>query len=343
MDWRVPAAPLLNKPGMGIYLIRDDTEVVTGGWITAVDRKREDTTDQITFTGRDDNVWLHARLASPQPGASAPPYSATEHDVRTGQCSTVLRQYVDYNAGPSAVSARRVSWGGVGGLVLGTNPLVGTTITGRARWQNLLELLAELALAGGDIGFRVLHTGTAMEFQVFQPADKSSTVHFSHELGNLAGYQYATEIPAVDHVYVGGGGEGTARIIREKQDPFGVAAHGRFEAFRDQRHTSDTGELDQAGQEHLDENAGKVTLSLTPLDTVQQAYRTHWDLGDKVTAFLDDEPVVERIREVKFTFDESGHPEAIEPVLGTPGAGALLDLFTRLERQNRRITSLERR
>jgi hypothetical protein len=226
-------------------------------------------------------------------------------------------------------------------LSLGADPAVGTSVTGRARWQNLLELLQELALAGGEIGFRMQHTGAALEFQAYQPADKSTSIRFSHDLGNLASAGYTTELPTTDHVYVGGQGEGTARTIVEVQDPTAVVTHGRFETFQDRRDTADTAELQQAGQEKLDEDKAEAGLSFTPVDSPAQEYRTDYDLGDRVTAYLDEVEVVELIREVTITIDEDG--TRVEPTIGTPGAGSLLRIFAALAEQNRRLSHVERR
>lgn len=337
LDHRAAGVPWLNRTGSGIYLVRDDTDVVLSGWTTEINRKRDNTQDAITFSGVDDTIWLAARRASPQPGTATAPYSTSAYDVRTGTASTVLRQYVDVNAGPGAVSARKVTWGG--GLTLAADPAVGGSVTGRGRWQSLLELLQELALAGG-VGFRVAHTGSAVQFQPFEPADKTGSVRFSVELGSLASHGYQATIPAVNHVYVGGGGEGTARTILERQDPHAIAAHGRREDFRDRRDTTDPTELAQAAQEHLDENKGTVTLTLTPVETGQLTYRADWDLGDKVTVDLDGQPITERIREIKQAW--TGDEHTIRPLVGTPGATEMLRVFTAIDKANRRLTNLER-
>jgi hypothetical protein len=342
VDYRSAPALRLAQPGMGIYLIRDDTVVVFSGWVTSIDRKRDKNTNRATFAGKDDMLWLAARRASPVPSAMGPPYSAAAYDVRTGVCSTVLRQYVDVNAGPSAVPERRVLWGGLGGLTLGADPVVGATVTKSARWQNLLELLQELAVAGGDIGFRVQHTGVALEFQTYQPSDKSNSIRFSHELGTLAGYGFTAEIPEVNYVYVAGQGEGTARTIIERADEQSVVTHGRFEEFMDRRDTADAAELAQAGTETLTDKTAKVGLSLTPVDVPGQTYGVHYDLGDQVSTYLDETPVVERIREVKLVFNPDG-PLTITPTVGTPTLGGLVKLFDQLQGQNQRLSTLERR
>ncbi|WP_281275503.1 Gp37-like protein [Saccharothrix australiensis] len=85
---------------------------------------------------------------------------------------------------------RRVVAPRVPGLQIAADPVAGTTVTGRGRWQQLLPFLQDLAIAGGDIGFRVRQDGAALVFEVFRPRDLSSRIKLSTELGTLARYEY---------------------------------------------------------------------------------------------------------------------------------------------------------
>lgn len=286
--------------------------------------------------GVDDNIWLAKSLAHPEPASSVPPYSVSEYDVRTGQCSTILRQYVNVNRGPSAIVPRRVP-----GLALASDPLLGTTVTGRARWQILLDLLKELAVSGGDIGFKVEQSGTALNFTVYQGVDRTATVKFSEDNGTLSAFDYTAEAPDATYIYCGGGGEGTARTIKEGQDADLVAAWGRFEKFRDRRDTTDSTELGQTITEELAESGEKASLSITPIDIPGQTYGVHYGLGDRVTVVIDGTPVQEAIREVTLAYTPDG-PQTIKPTIGTVSKPTIVGLFSSVRDALLRTRNLER-
>lgn len=339
IDVRVGGGDIASKlivPQYGIEAVRNGTTVFSGP-MRYKQRNRDGDTNRLTVSGPDDMVWLQDRLASPQPGSANPPYSTTAYDVRTGTCSTILRQYVDVNAGPGAVAVRQV-----GGLTLGTDLGIGTSVTGRARWQSLLELLQQLAISGGNLGFQLRHTGSGIEFNVYMPADKSAAVKFSEELGNLSSYNYETTAPETNYAYVGGGGEGTARTIREGQDAVAVTRWGRFESFVDRRDTTDSAELAQSITEHLAENSEQVGLSATPIDTEGMAYIDEYNLGDRATFVIDEVPTVDIIREVKIELSPE-RSEKVTPVVSSAGVREVFRLFHHMRSLGRRISNLERR
>jgi hypothetical protein len=205
------------------------------------------------------------------------------------------------------------------------------------RWRVLLTLLRELALSGG-VGFRVRQVGTGLQFQTYGPVDRTGTAKFSLELGNLAAYQYSVTAPEATYVFVGGGGEGTARTIRERSaDDF--SDWGRFEGeFVDRRDTTDTAELDQTGLETLTDKGAQTSLSITPIDTPHLSFGDHYDLGDRVTVHLD-VPIQDLVRQVTISLTADGTKI-------TPGVGTATDASRQLrEIRNlrNRIINLERR
>ncbi|GGM64043.1 hypothetical protein GCM10012275_38210 [Longimycelium tulufanense] len=340
IDQRTAPASQLATAGYGIEVVRDDGSTLTTVLSGPVDhraRVRDLRRNRLRLTGVDDMVWLARRLAHPEPATSSPPYNTNAYDVRTGTASTILRQYVDVNAGPGALTPRQVD-----GLTLAADPAVGSSVTGRARWQNLLELLQKLALAGGDLGFQVVQSGTDLEFSVYQPEDKTGTVHFSEDLGNLVGFSYEVRGPKASYIYVGGGGEGTARTIREGQDSTDVATWGRNETFVDRRDTTDTGELDQEITETLDTSGVETRLELEPIDLDGQTYLTHYDLGDKVTVVVDGVTITDIVRAVRIELTPEG-PQKVMPDITTPDPTDVLGLFRRLAAAEGRISNLERR
>jgi hypothetical protein len=338
LDARAAQAAGLVRPGWGIVAVRDGVTVLSGP-VLARRRQVSDNSQQLTLSGEDDSYWLRKRLASPSPAESVPPYVAQDYDVRTGVCSTVLTQYVNVNLGPGAVSVRRKS-----GLVMGADPGVGATVTGRARWQLLLTMMQELATTGG-IGFRLVQSGQTLQFQTYAVADKTGSVKFSLELGNLAAYDYSLDAPDYNYCYVGGGGEGTARVFKEQPDSESIAAWGRLEGeLVDRRDTSSSTEMAQAATEALAQSQERVSLSINPIDTPQIAYLTHYNLGDMVTVQVEDSPdgqIREVVREVSIDLTPDG--VNVAPKVGTPGRQEIFRLFRTIRQLRNRVINLERR
>jgi hypothetical protein len=334
-DWRLTAptsaaATLLATDRYGVEFVRDG-EVILSGQVTNRTRKFDASFDGYEFRGVDDNWWLWQRLASPEPATSSQPYDDSEYDVRTGSGSTVIQAYVDVNAGPSAVTARQVE-----SLEVPAVAAFGSTVTGRARWQVLGDLLAELATSAG-LGFRI----NRLAFEVYQPVDRSAQVKFSVALGNVAAFSYSDAAPDVNHVYVAGGGEGTARVIREATDSDSVTAWGRIERFRDRRDTTDTTELDQSGSEALTDGASKRGFSITPIETGSVRFSESYFLGDRVTVVADDVPLVDVVREVVINLNENG--ETVTPTVGNPDASPERpNIFATVKKLARDVRNLQR-
>jgi hypothetical protein len=343
LDGRAPLAALLTTPGYGIEVVRHDDGVVTpvfSGPMRLRQRSLKVDSNRLVLGGYDDNVWLRRRWAAPQPATATPPYATQAYDVRTGTCSTILRQYVDVNVGPSALAVRRVP-----GMVLSADPGTGVSVTGRARWQVLMDLLRELALAGGGLGFTVTASPTVsgqIDFLTYMPSDKTGVVRFSRELGTLSEAEYESAASDVNYVAVGGSGEGTARTVVERPSPDEVNVWGRIESFVDRRDTNDATELGQAADEALADGVGETRLSLAPVDVPGQQYLTHYTLGDRVTAVIDGEVIQEVVREIAVSLTPDG-PATTKPTIGSPGAGDINRMFRRLAAAERNIRNLERR
>lgn len=341
-SWRIEGIPASGDaagylvPGAGIVVRRDD-EVLLSGPLEAPTRRWADDADHLHVEGPDDLIHLWDRIAHPDPAAGN--FASAAYDVRTGACETVLKGYVTANAGSGALTPRRVA-----GLTVAADTALGTSVTGRARLQVLGDLLAELAVAGGDLGFRVVQSDSSIEFQVYDPEDLTGSVIFSPELGNLASYTYDERAPDANYVYVGGGGEGTARTFLEGGDSASISEWGRRrERFVDQRQTTDTTELGQKRDEELAVAAERTTLELAPIDTESIAFGTDYGLGDLVSAVLDGVVVEYVIREVRIELTADG-AETVTPILGTPQAAVpQLSIFDRLRALGRRLTNVERR
>lgn len=338
-----PQVAYMAQPGAGIIACRDDKPIVSGV-VTGMDRVKNKDEDTITFSGFTDEVWLKRRNVSPSPSESSG-YTVQPSDDRSGVCSTVLAQYVNVNAGPSAIVPRRVP-----GFTIGTDLGIGSIVSGSGRWQNLLAFLQPLAVSGG-IGFRVVQAGNNLEFQTYAPTDRSKSVKFSMDLGNLAGVQYSIAAPDGNYQYVGGTGTGQSRVIKEYSDTDSIAAGwGRIEGdFVDRSDTADATQLQQAGTDALTQNTEQMALAITPLETRDLKFGEHYFLGDTVTAVLQDGVpnvygdtgvVVDILRSV--TINLGKDDVSVTPAIGTPGRADVLRIFKALKNFRRRLNQLER-
>lgn len=327
------AAAALLEPGSGI-VVDDGTRTLISGPMVKVQRAWTPAGDRLTAFGVDDLVWAARRIAHPSPADGD--VTTQAYDVRTGPAETVLLGYIDANAGPSALVDRRVP-----GLSLATDGARGETVTGRARFGNLLELLAELALAGGDLGFRIVQPrdSSSLVAEVYVPADRTSTAIFAEELGNLAGFNFETGVPDATYLYVLGQGEGTLRAVVEGGTA--PAGWGRIEDVRDRRDTDDAGELAQARDEELAKAAATGALGLDPINTDAVTYGTDYGLGDKVRVLVDGSATDEVVREVKINIGADGM--RVGPGVSGPGERTVLRIFDELRELRRRTAGLERR
>jgi hypothetical protein len=280
---------------------------------------------------------------------SFPPYGIQAEDVRTGVCSTILRAYVNANLGAGAIPVRKKA-----NVVLGTDPLTGSTVTGRARWQILLTLLQELAIAGGtDLGFRLVQVGANLEFQTFRATDRTATVTFSKALGNLGEFKYSSTAPTANYALVGGAGTGTGRTFYEKADQDAIITWERMEGeLVDQASAATTVELDQAATNFLNDHTEQASLSLTPIEIPQCQFGLHYFLGDKVTVQVEGPAALpgtesgqiqDLIREVQIELTPQG-PQKVTPVVGTGATRQdTFRLFRVFRQLARRMNNTERR
>lgn len=313
-----------TEPRLAVYSPTGD--IFRSGPVIRFLREADAGGDFVTVNGVDDMVWLRRRVAHPQPGTAAPPYSSTATDTRTGAASQVIAGYVDRNVGAAAVTARRVP-----GFSVLTPTAFGGTVKTEARYENLLAFLQPIADAA-NVGMRVRDK----VFECFQPTGQAM---FSIDVGTLAAFASTSEAPESNYVYVGGSGEGAARLIREYASSGSVASWGRSETFVDQRGTSDTATLDQAGAEALASAVQPSKAQLDVVDLPEQQFLTDWNVGDLATVVLGDVVFTDVITEATVAF-AANTPLKVTPAIG--GLVADLTSFREMNSVRRRIRQLER-
>lgn len=302
----------------GLRLIEDENNI--GGTLVAYGPSAE----QI----------LADRLAYQVPTSSATTQGSDDYDNRSGVAETVIKQYVNLNAGPGALVARQTS-----SFVIEADLARGSAVKGSARMTNLLELCQVLASAGG-LGYRVVFNASdQLEFQVYVPTDKSGSAKFGMELGNLISYESTQEASKSSCVVVGGGGDGVARTFREINDSTAQALWAnRSETFIDKRDTSDTSELDQAGTEESVTNGPVNGLSIKTADIPNLRFNREYFLGDKVG--IPQAGVTDVLREVEIEWKADGGPSTSSTV-GTASTTGTLKMLKQLADLNAKVAALE--
>lgn len=329
--------PLLD-PGHGITVLDDDGTVVLSGAVgvsssglpTFRRTIAEDGTDAIVVSGVDDMACLSDRLVWPEPYTAEPPFAAESHDVRTGIASTVLLEYIAVNAGPGALVERRTP-----NLTMAPDPLVGSVVTGRARFANLLGLVDQLATMGGVI-VGVRQVDRTLVASVAPRQDRSQDVTFSTRFGNVSSADYAAEPLTGTWVIAGGSGEGTARTFVTTPSPVGR----RIEVFNDQRSISDTAELQASADVALVEAAGKTSLTFQPIESDGLRFGRDFQIGDVVSVDIDDVRFSDVVASADTTLNPSGLTRTL--TVGRESTAGALSLVHGIRTLARRVSALER-
>lgn len=258
-------------------------------------------------------------------------------DVRSGVAETAIKDYINYNAGPGALAGRSVT-----GLTIASNLGRGTTVYGAARFQFLIEVLQDLAIQGGGLGFRIRQPTTAAQlvFDIYVPVDRSAAIKFSKAFHNLRSYRYTVEAPKGNYLYTGGQGEGNIREIVEVSDAASITKWGRIERFYDQRNIEGSTELLAQATAGLSEFAEKTGLSIEPADTSYPIFGTDYDLGDKVQVVIRNASIIQPISEAVIELTPDG--ETVKPAIGKVDQNALDSFFARIREGYDRLINVER-
>jgi len=328
-----PVAVLRQLVWKGGLIVKRNGKIFFSGNVNRFYRKRDLTTSPITntleCTGEDDHGYLLDRLALPVPGG--PPYTGAEFDVRSGCFETVAKEYVSYNLGPDANLDRQIE-----GLTIEEDYARGGEVSGSARFDLLDNLLESLAINAGGIGYRIVNK----VFQVYEIGDKTKSIILSEDLGNLSAFEYTLQRPKTNYVYLGGSGDGTARIIQEGLDSASIIDFGRIESFTDNSSLSDSGEMDTKINEVLEKKGATLSLKLTPISLPNMNPIDDYWLGDTITAIIDGEVVQSKITSAEINVTRT--KVTVQPILGGLEPDAFSAMYADIRDVNGRVSSLER-
>lgn len=307
-------APVLGTPWQ--YLCSGPIEV-PGAYAWSADSGDTAPPGQVVMQFADDGVCLTGRVTYPtytsdfehQTGAVA---ATLATPGLAGE--TAIKTLVSRNAGPSALTARRAP-----NLTVEADSARGTLVTYYTRFELLTDIVRTLALAAGGLGYRTVQVaGPALEFQIYEPVDRSDEVIYSVEVGNVRSLSLTSIAPLSTVALVGGDGTGTSRVMVEVIDTAAVAKWGRIEVFVNNQAT-DVATLTQAGLVQLAQDAEQALLSLVATDNAGQVFGGNYNLGDIVgVEYAAGAYTKDVVTSVSIKVDAGG--ETVSPTIGTGNA-----------------------
>jgi len=297
----------------GIYVERDGS-IVFGGLVRKIDKEmnaRQAIERKWTVSGIDDLGRLNERVAHPDPSGLT--ITLQQYDTRTGAAETVILAYVAANCGTSAVAARQFA-----SFQTGTSSGRGSTVTGNARFYDLLDFIYNLAQQGG-VGYRVRYDSglNNLVFEITIPTDRTNSVMFSTEFGNLQNFKYSLSGPKANFIWVLGQDTSTSRGYASATDANSVTNWGRIEAVKDQRNEPDDAKLEDWGEQEIEENKEQEGFGMTTLmlGEVGFTYSVDYNLGDLVSIADDGQVLEETVTEVSVKLKSNGE-EVVTPTIG---------------------------
>ena len=333
---------LLRQPGYGIILTGPDGSTIFSG--PTLSARLTQSQDNLEGTweiiGASDEIVLAEHLAYPKPTTADVTAQTDDYDDRSGEAEFVIKSYVDANMGASAPASRQVAH-----LNIEDNLGRGEVVSAAARFDNLQDLIYYLAQVGG-IGYQIVQDGLSLEFSVYEPIDRSSTVRMDIQNRKLSSAVLSYGTATVTRAIVGGKGEGKNRTFIERTSSESLQAettwHRRIETFVDARNANNVDELNTAGDELLVDQGKTITeMSVTPSDDQNMVYGVDWFLGDKVTVVNNDIETSAVVTEIGIRIDSDG--VRIGATVGTPvGIEFEAKLLAKTNQLDSRVSNLER-
>lgn len=328
-------------PGCRVVVIRDDKVLIAGPvekWFWERSDNGENAgAGTLTVNFADFLSLIVSRETYPD-GTLAPSAQVIDNWSYTGNLETALRELVDRNAGPGALTGRQIP-----GLVLGAVAGVSATGTVKAeRMEALGDVARRVAVAAGGIGFRTeLVNMTQPEFQVYVPTNLANEVIFGFGAGSLKYIGYEVTAPTANAAIVGGQGEGADRFMIERLNAGSLDVWDRREVLVNRPGNDPLAELQAAGDEALTEGAETVRVPASVADTPGLGY-PDYDIGSIVSVETGPGSMIsDKVVTIHFQV----YPTAGEIVSSTVGSQAQLSdprWIRRMRAFDKRVSYLER-
>ncbi len=224
-------------------------------------------------------------------------------EAKTGPAETVMKEYVDENAGPGAVSPPRIGAGVFPGLSIEADLAAGAAWEGARSFRELLETLQGIADAT-DFDFGVVGIGPALfEFQAraIWGDDRTTAglvpltglngagnapVIFALGFGNMQSPDYSlnriNEVTAA--IILGQGSEGNRTVEEQASAAVADSPWNRVESVQQANSETTVGGLDAVGDAILEKLQAKEEFTFEVVQIPGLLYGRDYYLGDLVTA-----------------------------------------------------------
>ncbi|MFD9792346.1 siphovirus ReqiPepy6 Gp37-like family protein [Streptomyces sp. NPDC059070] len=361
----------LFQPGCGIAVYREGVAApIMSGPVQGIQKYWTVDTDSgdgaLFITGADDNMLVASRLAFPDPGQPVDQQTRANDSAADRDAAFALQSLIDWNVGSHSRGSRRpYGYAAPDGLAWPYDHW-GPAVPYTARFDNLREVIKPIAEAG-QLGWRnVYHPDSrSIRLETYRVQDRTSTVRFSPDLGNLKQIVYSQTAPKITRAIVAAQGEGRDRWIRQYLDAqaeayWGMSAEGFIDARdiplvkgqdgkavlasgTEQGTTVATAQamMDQRGATALAEGQAVGNLQVYPIDTPTCTYGVHWRLGDKITCLVDGTVHQDIVRQV--TISDSADGSTITPNIGNQGTDQPTNVFGEIKALWRRVNQLSTR
>lgn len=226
----------------------------------------------------------------------------TAFTLKGGPAESVMKEYVEENAGPTALEVNgRAADGALLGFTVVPSAGQGLDWAGQRSWQNLLDVLQEIAAAAG-VDFEVVRTdvpgsgAAAFEFRCYWPqlgTDRTATVQFATLFSNMEN-PYYTKSRTEEYnrvVALGAGQDVTRRFIVQDSVYTVDSPWNTIEKTQDATAEDTLAGLLAIADAALETGKPQETLTFQTLQTSSLLYGRDYFLGDLVTAAFDDDIV----------------------------------------------------
>lgn len=256
------------------------------GIITAVNQPLTEDgkpSQQITATGYELKGIFKRRLV-------AIPSGSATYDIASSPAETIMKTLAGTEIGPSAtIAARRIA-----NILINTDAGRGSSYAYTSAFsQSLADACEQVSLASNlgwycyldltlgkivfDCAVGVTRTSDQTAGQAIFAAERRTI-----KSGNVK----TTDDAYFNFAFVGGSGSGAARIFRNVPNSSPPSGIDRYELFVDASNFSSNLDLDNQGNQKLNEASQLVFVDGQGLPTSPLVYQTDYDLGDVATIYL---------------------------------------------------------
>jgi len=325
---------------MGADMVTAVADVTLSGFVTVTVLGITNTTEAgAVFGGAGAAAYTYSQVLPAGLGAVSARTLAGEVFRRIESGHDWIRVYFTFETGATARTVQFHPGGGVWRKTPG-----GDTVNVSSRFATLADEVESLCVAGG-VRLSASFNGQRPVIEVSPPADKSASVRFSTDYGNVVRWRAVRGAPRATRVVVAGAGEGASREIRERSSGASETEWGRrVEVFRDARdvEAGQTATLDQRGDEVLADASRTSGFAVDVIDVPGVSFGADYVVGDKVSVNIEGSIQDDFIAEVEVRADKSG--TSVKPVVASAQlADSEPELYARVSNIVSRMDGLERR